>query len=112
MDTFLNYFKELPLIVYLAAFVVMMVFTFLLRISARSKFGLGLSRVLFFLLVGLVAALIFSLSINFYTYHRLTHEQELATVEVKKLGEQLYDCLLYTSPSPRDRQKSRMPSSA
>ena len=25
---------------------------------------------------------------------------------------QLYDCLLYTSPSPRDRQKSRMPSSA
>ena len=24
----------------------------------------------------------------------------------------LIDCLLYTSPSPRDRQKSRMPSSA
>ena len=24
----------------------------------------------------------------------------------------LNDCLLYTSPSPRDRQKSRMPSSA
>ena len=24
----------------------------------------------------------------------------------------LRDCLLYTSPSPRDRQKSRMPSSA
>ena len=23
-----------------------------------------------------------------------------------------YACLLYTSPSPRDRQKSRMPSSA
>ena len=27
------------------------------------------------------------------------------------LGEDFY-CLLYTSPSPRDRQKSRMPSSA
>ena len=27
-------------------------------------------------------------------------------------GEQLNICLLYTSPSPRDRQKSRMPSSA
>ena len=26
--------------------------------------------------------------------------------------EQPYFCLLYTSPSPRDRQKSRMPSSA
>ena len=25
---------------------------------------------------------------------------------------QVYYCLLYTSPSPRDRQKSRMPSSA
>ena len=25
---------------------------------------------------------------------------------------ELWDCLLYTSPSPRDRQKSRMPSSA
>ena len=24
----------------------------------------------------------------------------------------IYNCLLYTSPSPRDRQKSRMPSSA
>ena len=26
--------------------------------------------------------------------------------------EYINDCLLYTSPSPRDRQKSRMPSSA
>ena len=28
------------------------------------------------------------------------------------IGMQPYTCLLYTSPSPRDRQKSRMPSSA
>ena len=28
------------------------------------------------------------------------------------LKEVVCDCLLYTSPSPRDRQKSRMPSSA
>ena len=27
-------------------------------------------------------------------------------------GEHVAICLLYTSPSPRDRQKSRMPSSA
>ena len=26
--------------------------------------------------------------------------------------DRIYGCLLYTSPSPRDRQKSRMPSSA
>ena len=29
-----------------------------------------------------------------------------------KLGSMALGCLLYTSPSPRDRQKSRMPSSA
>ena len=28
------------------------------------------------------------------------------------LGDHIKVCLLYTSPSPRDRQKSRMPSSA
>ena len=37
----------------------------------------------------------------------------LTPEEEKKLAEDLYySCLLYTSPSPRDRQKSRMPSSA
>eukprot|EP00828_Plagiopyla_frontata_P025232 TRINITY_DN3225_c0_g1_i4.p1 TRINITY_DN3225_c0_g1~~TRINITY_DN3225_c0_g1_i4.p1 ORF type:complete len:159 (-),score=29.53 TRINITY_DN3225_c0_g1_i4:23-499(-) len=30
----------------------------------------------------------------------------------KKGGSAIHTCLLYTSPSPRDRQKSRMPSSA
>ena len=28
------------------------------------------------------------------------------------VGEDIMDCLLYTSPSPRDRTRSRMPSSA
>ena len=31
---------------------------------------------------------------------------QVSTIEIDR------DCLLYTSPSPRDRQKSRMPSSA
>ena len=30
----------------------------------------------------------------------------------KEKRRQVRNCLLYTSPSPRDRQKSRMPSSA
>ena len=37
------------------------------------------------------------------------------TDELIKAAQQVEDltgCLLYTSPSPRDRQKSRMPSSA
>ena len=29
-----------------------------------------------------------------------------------KTSKRSYDCLLYTSPSPRDRTRSRMPSSA
>ena len=35
--------------------------------------------------------------------------QSLVDARLTALG---LDCLLYTSPSPRDRQKSRMPSSA
>ena len=33
-------------------------------------------------------------------------------IKVQDLDERVDICLLYTSPSPRDRQKSRMPSSA
>ena len=32
--------------------------------------------------------------------------------EIQDVKDKVYSCLLYTSPSPRDRQKSRMPSSA
>ena len=39
--------------------------------------------------------------------------QRVATVVVTEIATVPFiDCLLYTSPSPRDRQKSRMPSSA
>ena len=34
------------------------------------------------------------------------------TFALASMKEQSQNCLLYTSPSPRDRQKSRMPSSA
>ena len=34
------------------------------------------------------------------------------TANLKDANGSEYGCLLYTSPSPRDRQKSRMPSSA
>ena len=45
-----------------------------------------------------------------------TEAQKEQFIRPTLLGEMLwcqgYSCLLYTSPSPRDRQKSRMPSSA
>ena len=37
---------------------------------------------------------------------------ELARIVSRKYGEQSFNCLLYTSPSPRDTNPSRMPSSA
>ena len=37
---------------------------------------------------------------------------ELSTQIKQKSGESYSTCLLYTSPSPRDRTRSRMPSSA
>ena len=37
------------------------------------------------------------------------YDEEKAKVGIEVVA---YTCLLYTSPSPRDRQKSRMPSSA
>ena len=42
----------------------------------------------------------------------LTGLNELVIALSAKTVEQVKSCLLYTSPSPRDREKSRMPSSA
>ena len=44
------------------------------------------------------------------TGYYVNHKPEID--EIQKLTALLKSCLLYTSPSPRDRQKSRMPSSA
>ena len=42
-----------------------------------------------------------------------TEKDELnKPVEILKFAELSSDCLLYTSPSPRDKRQSRMPSSA
>ena len=38
--------------------------------------------------------------------------QEAVFEEMASWDYELYTCLLYTSPSPRDRTRSRMPSSA
>ena len=53
----------------------------------------------------------------FYDCENLTHvyiPNSVITIEDSAFSEcqNLRSCLLYTSPSPRDRQKSRMPSSA
>ena len=47
-----------------------------------------------------------------HSYYLTLTSDELPGVEGVGECATLPDCLLYTSPSPRDRQKSRMPSSA
>ena len=45
-------------------------------------------------------------------YASILGVRKLDTIVVRIIGERLWICLLYTSPSPRDRTRSRMPSSA
>ena len=63
---------------------------------SNSKMGLNLSR---------------GTPIKYYSSDRITQiiGNGLVTLIDEKTG---YGCLLYTSPSPRDRTRSRMPSSA
>jgi hypothetical protein len=65
------------------------------------------------LLIGL-AAIVFAI----YSAQNKPEEAPIETItregvvtQIQQLN-RLHTCLLYTSPSPRDRQKSRMPSSA
>ena len=37
---------------------------------------------------------------------------EVTATDLRAFGGRVHTCLLYTSPSPRDRTRSRMPSSA
>ena len=52
--------------------------------------------------------LIISLEVTKATVAEINAKKEVAAATTL----QVESCLLYTSPSPRDRQKSRMPSSA
>ena len=58
------------------------------------------------------------INVDFHTFFRLAPSNNTRGHRYKLFVEQsthnvrYYFCLLYTSPSPRDRQKSRMPSSA
>ena len=47
-----------------------------------------------------------------YHYYAEVDEQTEAFEEIAEMVEQAPTCLLYTSPSPRDVEESRMPSSA
>ena len=50
--------------------------------------------------------------VNLYVNHKVYESLNESIHADKRQVDSSYNCLLYTSPSPRDRQKSRMPSSA
>ena len=56
----------------------------------------------------LVSAVLYKTNANYKGRHAKTKQQN----EVSGPTSKIYACLLYTSPSPRDRTRSRMPSSA
>ena len=47
-----------------------------------------------------------------YVYRALVEQNNVAASAVRSIVDRFCSCLLYTSPSPRDRTRSRMPSSA
>ena len=44
--------------------------------------------------------------------HQHAQKEHINDVKELRRNVQITDCLLYTSPSPRDKRQSRMPSSA
>ncbi len=102
MEQALNNFQQLPGGVYVVlAIFILLVF---LRLFTKNRFLRGGLSLTFILLTGLVVALVFSISINLYTYHRLTYEQELARVEVEQLSEQVFEVTIKLPAEPHYTQ--------
>ena len=71
--------------------------------------NLSSSRSAFASLPSVIDEIIHTADCEVYTFHPDMDSDPHASAEPDEEGT---GCLLYTSPSPRDRQKSRMPSSA
>ena len=72
--------------------------------------GVVMSRAIY-LSVGLLLVLLLYAAYSGISYHDQNHFREDHQEEARESWE-ANPCLLYTSPSPRDKRQSRMPSSA
>lgn len=102
MEQALKIFQQLPSWAYIL--LVIFIVALLLRMFSKNWIVRGGARLTFILLAGLVVALIFSITINLYTYHRLTYEQELARVEVKELSKQVFEVTIKLPAEPHYTQ--------
>ena len=66
----------------------------------------------FFSRYGKTVAILFIFFMLLGTAQVVEAQSGLKINSLSEVTDKAKDCLLYTSPSPRDRQKSRMPSSA
>ena len=95
-------------------------FTFILYLLLIPVFGLGIILLLIWFVKARTTRMVIDGEDLLYEKGVLSKERaqlrtdSVRTVTVNQsLGQRMFGtCLLYTSPSPRDRQKSRMPSSA
>ena len=78
--------------------------TILIKIKQQKRSG---SKFFKYAIAASFTALIFAGS-SYFFYNQNKNLQEENTLVTNKIK----DCLLYTSPSPRDKRQSRMPSSA
>ena len=76
----------------------------------RSKFAF-FSMYSFILVISLLKAVLFYIAVLLVS--KIDLAKPFSTYVSKRISQiSYYTCLLYTSPSPRDRTRSRMPSSA
>ena len=69
----------------------------------------------FYIANGVLSAIsdnVFVATVYIGEVHSAFQANEITRMQLDKLGVAINTCLLYTSPSPRDRTRSRMPSSA
>ena len=64
------------------------------------------------LVTATIAAVSIGIGIDFAIHFIARYREELDRHGNRAVAAQITGCLLYTSPSPRDKRQSRMPSSA
>ena len=63
-------------------------------------------------ILGVLTGMVVPIAVFIWLYHDEKNKRQTVLEIAKNIGDSDKFCLLYTSPSPRDKRQSRMPSSA